>query len=700
MKELKEGRYQLERLIGQGGTGSVYFAKDFVQDRDVVVKMLDKVMSQSQMSAMEELIREGKQKGIAQLFDCFIEDEKSYYVCEYIPGYNGVELLEKGECSVEQVMHASMSAMEALIWLHGNRILLGDISTDNVIFSETEGMVLVDFDTIQSLDEDEATRRSSVKNGFAALELYTDNGTIGCGTDIYAFCATLYHLLTGNIPTGVIMRQENVDLPTFQACNVLLPEEIEQYIMRGMAIQYEHRLDDLQPFLETVKKMYMGKNIKVEHIQESTRSEKPAYMAKDIMKTYSIAIKEDASVDSIVPNTAVHTEESVSTKKTKRKKVLVATTVIACIAFVLGGSVFFYVQQNKKNDTKQEEQKEQDKKEQKEELAKVQAEEQEKLEKYQRALELVADETEESGEEAVKLLKELGDFQDSYQVLYDVAGIYCSYSMYDKAVDVYRYLGSFNDAAEQLLTCEFIIAYTDQYECGKYELARASFLELGDYYSEQYEISAADMAEECNYQHALKVLDDEEIDKYELVREILVSKQAYDALSQMADSYLSHQYYDKALELYKWLDTETVTSYEDAIRQCETLISSKEKYASYSKEESSKYDEEAGSMVSYVDEETVEEYLESTYGDYVSDGGEALTFTKLEINGRKYAVKNIQIDTKEDLKIVVFVFYLDDTENIFSIEFDSCVEYTYKDDYDQDRTSTRSELKIGNAIYY
>jgi hypothetical protein len=168
----------------------------------------------------------------------------------------------------------------------------------------------------------------------------------------------------------------------------------------------------------------------------------------------------------------------------------------------------------------------------------------------------------------------------------------------------------------------------------------------------------------------------------------------------MAQKYYDNMMYTEAMEIYKLLDKETSTSYEGQIRDCEANQGVQVKYANYDKETSKSYDSGSGTMVKYVDMETAEYYLKGIYNTYTSEDEKTMDLTKLEINGEKYGIKDIVIDTKKDLKITANIYKLSDTsQKSIALNYEANMPYTYTDENGSSYETTVNQLTVDGKLY-
>ena len=205
-----QGRYAIERLLGGGGMGMVYLARDQrLANRPCAIKeMVDHFIDQAQrIEANEYFAREAdtlaqlKHQAIPAITDRFELANRHYLVMEYVEGRNlEEELAARGEPLPEGlVIDIARQLCDVLAYLHGlvPPIIYRDMKPSNVMLSPKGRVVLVDFGIARLF---KAARKGTMIGtlGFAPPEQY--QGLVDPRSDIYSLGATLHYVLTGRDP--------------------------------------------------------------------------------------------------------------------------------------------------------------------------------------------------------------------------------------------------------------------------------------------------------------------------------------------------------------------------------------------------------------------------------------------------------------------------------------------------------------------
>ena len=226
---LQGGKYRIERVLGQGGFGITYFARNTVFDIDVAIKeffmkdendrdgssvtMPNTTKQELFHGQMEKFKKEAKRmfaiknEHIVGVQDLFEENGTAYYVMDYVDGENLAERLKRtGKPMTEQEVRDILpQILDALKSIHDAGIWHLDLKPANILINKSGLVKLIDFGASKQLNAQKggATTSTAISytNGYAPREQMEQNyEKFGPWTDIYALGATLYNLLTNNKP--------------------------------------------------------------------------------------------------------------------------------------------------------------------------------------------------------------------------------------------------------------------------------------------------------------------------------------------------------------------------------------------------------------------------------------------------------------------------------------------------------------------
>ncbi|MGH7907634.1 MAG: serine/threonine-protein kinase, partial [Candidatus Binataceae bacterium] len=205
-----QNRYAVERLLGGGGMGMVYLARDQrLANRACAIKeMVDHFIDpQQRIEANEYFAREAdtlaqlKHAAIPAITDRFDHRNRHYLVMEYVEGRNLEEELAAngGPLAEGLVVDIGRQLCDVLAYLHGLTppIIYRDMKPSNVMLTPRGRVVLIDFGIARLF---RAARKGTMIGtlGFAPPEQY--QGAVDPRSDIYSLGATLHYVLTGRDP--------------------------------------------------------------------------------------------------------------------------------------------------------------------------------------------------------------------------------------------------------------------------------------------------------------------------------------------------------------------------------------------------------------------------------------------------------------------------------------------------------------------
>jgi predicted Zn finger-like uncharacterized protein len=220
------GKYQVERLLAEGGFGKVYLAKDVKANRLVAIK--DMICEDAQEFELRlnffqreaEILRLLSQFPIVPRVYDFIQHEKTaHLVMEYIPGENLLKLIEAKNnqpFALDLVVEWGRQICEVLHHLHSQTppIIHRDLKPDNImLLADGKTIKMIDFGTARDVGKSLKTRLAAktrvYTEGYAPPEQII--GKPEARSDLFALAGTLYHLATGKAPEGYYTARELAD---------------------------------------------------------------------------------------------------------------------------------------------------------------------------------------------------------------------------------------------------------------------------------------------------------------------------------------------------------------------------------------------------------------------------------------------------------------------------------------------------------
>ncbi|MGL6337516.1 MAG: GUN4 domain-containing protein, partial [Waterburya sp.] len=199
----------------------------------------------------------------------FSEDELLCMVMDYIEGEDLAEHLDTtGKFSEPDAINIILQVGEAVNYVHHQGFLHRDIKPANILLKKSDSSpVLIDFGLAREYNPKSLRSMTDAKTEcFAPIEQYQRNGNFGAWTDVYALAATLYTLITAELPLASTYRGY-APLPPPKQLNPNISNRVNEAILKGMELEPENRPQLVQDWLEFLKPTFIS-NSKVKLIPD------------------------------------------------------------------------------------------------------------------------------------------------------------------------------------------------------------------------------------------------------------------------------------------------------------------------------------------------------------------------------------------------------------------------------------------------
>lgn len=272
-------RYTLGRVLGMGGFGITYVARDGRDRKRVAMKEYfpaewamraargNQIIpnSQSQKDAYQKgkevFINEAKALGrlltvpsVVDVLDFFRENGTVYMVMELLKGSTLSGYVKKngvGKMSWKEANRIIRQAAMALEQVHNRGLLHRDVGPDNIMMDRDGNVHLIDFGAtrIYAMNS-EKSMSVLLKPGFTPIEQYSRSGKQGPWTDVYALAATYYYLVAGKKPPEAPDRVSGAKLLPISHYVLDIPENISQAVEHALQFQWSQRTGSMKDFLQ------------------------------------------------------------------------------------------------------------------------------------------------------------------------------------------------------------------------------------------------------------------------------------------------------------------------------------------------------------------------------------------------------------------------------------------------------------------
>jgi serine/threonine protein kinase len=212
--EIVAEKYRLIRLLGEGGMGSVWVARNLALDIQVAIKLIRSDLHTPGIA--ERLLNEARttarlrHPSIVRVFDFGrTRSGDPFIVMELLQGETlGTVLYREGRLPAPRALQLLLPAADGLVAAHAQRIVHRDLKPDNVFLAEIEGRLqpkVLDFGIASFERTREPTRLTLAGTvlgspEYMAPEQARGQSDVDQRADIWAFCVVLYEAITGRVP--------------------------------------------------------------------------------------------------------------------------------------------------------------------------------------------------------------------------------------------------------------------------------------------------------------------------------------------------------------------------------------------------------------------------------------------------------------------------------------------------------------------
>ena len=239
--------YTVIRLLGQGGMGAVFQARQASLDRMVAIKVLPARTADDPAGHAERFRNEARtlarlgHPNIVTIHDSgTLPDQQLYFVMEFVDGLDLARMIrDSGRLPAVQAVALVSQVCNALDYAHRQGVIHRDIKPGNVLIDRQGQVKVADFGLakIRVTSEELPQTRSNLALGtpdFVAPEMLSSPASVDHRADLYAIGVMLYQMLTGEVPRGLFklpsQRIPGLD-PRLDAiiCQAMAPDPMERY---------------------------------------------------------------------------------------------------------------------------------------------------------------------------------------------------------------------------------------------------------------------------------------------------------------------------------------------------------------------------------------------------------------------------------------------------------------------------------------
>jgi hypothetical protein len=273
------GHYKLQLLIGAGGMGEVYRARDLRLDRDVAVKILPEQLA-SDGVALRRFEREAKavaalsHPNILAIHDFGVEQGLSYAVMELLEGETLRERLDRSAMDWREAVGIGIAIAEGLAATHARNVIHRDLKPENIFLTSDGQVKILDFGVARmkrAVSPDAETLTSGLTQtttpglvmgtiGYMSPE-QARGDSVEASSDIFSFGCVMYEALSGRRPfarntaaevIAAILKEEPAPLRSYAND---LPANLDRVISKALRKDSSERYQTAGELLDDLKNL-------------------------------------------------------------------------------------------------------------------------------------------------------------------------------------------------------------------------------------------------------------------------------------------------------------------------------------------------------------------------------------------------------------------------------------------------------------
>jgi len=261
------GKYRVEGVLGQGGMGAVFVARNALTGKRVAIKWL--LPEHAASVTRERLLREAQiassidHPNVVDIYDVGEHHGGLFLVMEYLRGRPLSEVLaERGRLEPDELIALLVPAMRGVHAAHLAGVIHRDLKPENIILSESDGQIVpkvLDFGVSKTNAASQLASSSLTRTGalvgtphYMALEQVDGSNAIDTRTDVYAFGVLFYRGLTGHFPFDgtslgeVILKIGTKEAAPMRMLRPELPGGLDAVVLRALSRDRHKRFKDLE----------------------------------------------------------------------------------------------------------------------------------------------------------------------------------------------------------------------------------------------------------------------------------------------------------------------------------------------------------------------------------------------------------------------------------------------------------------------
>jgi eukaryotic-like serine/threonine-protein kinase len=327
--------YIIQGKLGAGAMATVFKAKQVSLDRVVAIKVLPRKFTQNPQF-IERFYAEGRaaaqlnHPNIVQAYDVGKAGDYHYFVMEYVDGRTVYDDITKHKRFDEkEALDIVIQVAEALLHAHARGLIHRDVKPKNIMINR-EGLVkLADMGLARAISDKEAAEAEAGKAFgtpyYISPEQIRGEVNIGPPADIYSLGATLYHMVTGNVPFDG--KNPSAVMHKHLKAELVAPDHVNPRLSAGVSEVIEMMM------LKDPRKRHQNCKDLLLDLRAVRRGETPPIAHQEIMPASdmaSLAAAEAAAIPTDIPVDM----SGMDTRPLVREPLVIALAIVAAVSII------------------------------------------------------------------------------------------------------------------------------------------------------------------------------------------------------------------------------------------------------------------------------------------------------------------------------------------------------------------------------
>jgi eukaryotic-like serine/threonine-protein kinase len=260
-------RYRLVELVGTGGMGSVYKAKDLRLERLVALKLLHS-SSVSDPEQKVRFMREARaaaaldHPNICTVYEIEIAEGQTFIAMAYLKGQSLKDRLQSGEVPIPEAVEFAIQAAEGLAYAHAQGVIHRDIKPANLFVTNDAVLKIIDFGLATVAGQATLTVEGTILGTVAYMSPEQVNADkVDHRTDIWSLGVVLYEMIAGQRPFSgdheqsiiySILHKEPISL---SALRQAVSSDLQKVVSQALTKSKDNRCSSMKELSETLRNL-------------------------------------------------------------------------------------------------------------------------------------------------------------------------------------------------------------------------------------------------------------------------------------------------------------------------------------------------------------------------------------------------------------------------------------------------------------